>query len=483
MDSVIGTIARHILGLNGWPALAVVFALPMLESAAFIGFVFPGEIAVILGGVLAYEGRISLSAALAAAIAGAILGDTIGYAAGRRFGRRLIYGSVGRLVNRRHIERGERYLALRGGKAVFLGRFTAALRVMVPGLAGMARMRYRTFVTYNVAGGAAWAVVYVLVGYLAGASWRRVEHVASRAGLAAVLVVVLAIAVVWLVRKARRDRLRVFANRLGRTRPVLWAYGRFPRQVRWVVRRLDPTVANGLALTLALAVACAGTLAFAGLTQDVLAHEEIVEVDPQVLAFTLAHRTGWLTAVMQAVTWFGSSAVLVPVLVAASLILVWWRRDLRVPVELWVTYGGAVVLYTAGKSLVDRARPPASDALVHASNAAFPSGHATQAIAAWGILALVLIAGHARVWRVVVPVCALCIVVLVGVSRIYLGVHWLTDVLGGYTLGGAWLALVLAYHLHSAARSPGSAEPPATLPATPSGPGRSRRASPGQPRR
>lgn len=466
MGGVIGTIAHHILGLHGWPALAVIFALPMLESSAFIGFVFPGEIAVFLGGVLAYEGRISLPAALAAAIAGAILGDTIGYVVGRRFGRRLIYGSVGRLVNRRHLERGERYLAVRGGKAVFLGRFTTALRVMIPGLAGMVRMRYRIFVTYNVAGGAAWAVTYVLLGYLAGASWRRVEHVASRAGLATVIVVVLAIAVVWLVRKARRDRLHAFADRLGHTRPVLWAYGHFPRQIRWMVHRLDPTVPNGLALTLAFAVACAGAFAFGGIAQDVLAHEEIVTIDPRVLAFVLAHRTGWLTVVMQAVTWLGSGVVLVPVLVAMSLILVWWRRDLRVPVELWVTYGGAVVLYTAAKSLVGRPRPPAVDALAHASNAAFPSGHATQAIAAWGILALVLVVGHARVWRVVVPVCAFVIVVLVGMSRIYLGVHWLTDVLGGYTLGGAWLALVLAYHLHSAARLPGAAEPPATLPAT-----------------
>lgn len=464
MDSVIGEIARHILGLQGWPALAVVFGLPMLESSAFLGFVFPGEIAVILGGVLAFEGRISLPAAFAAAIAGAVIGDTIGYAVGRRFGRRLVYGSVGRLINQRHLERGERYLAVRGGKAVFLGRFTTALRVMVPGLAGMARMRYRTFVVYNLAGGITWAIGYVLLGYLAGASWRSVEHVASRAGLAAVAAVVLAIVVVWLARKSRRDRLRALADRMGRSRPVLWTYGRFPRQVRWLVRRLDPTVSNGLALTTALAVACAAALAFAGLTQDVLAREELVTIDPRVLAFVLAHRLPWLTAIMLAVTWLGSSAVLVPVLLVAGLMLVWWWRELRAPLELWVTYGGAVVLYTAAKALVDRPRPPVADALVHASNTAFPSGHATQAIAAWGILALVLAAGHARAWRVVLPACAVGIVLLVGASRIYLGVHWATDVLGGYVLGGGWLALVLVFHLHSATRSPSSREPLAMLP-------------------
>ncbi len=182
---MIDNIARHILGLHGFAALAIVFALPLLESSAFVGFVFPGEIAVLLGGVLAYQHRVSLTAVLAAGISGAILGDTIGYAIGRHYGRRLLSGRVGRLVVRReHVDRAERYLAERGGKAVFLGRFTAALRVMIPGLAGMARMPYRTFAAYNIAGGAIWATTMVLVGYLAGASWQRAAHWASRIGLA-----------------------------------------------------------------------------------------------------------------------------------------------------------------------------------------------------------------------------------------------------------------------------------------------------------
>ena len=72
------------------------FALPALESSAFIGFIFPGEIALILGGVMAYEGSVSLGAALAAGIAGAVIGDSVGYAVGRRYGRRLLDGqSVG----------------------------------------------------------------------------------------------------------------------------------------------------------------------------------------------------------------------------------------------------------------------------------------------------------------------------------------------------------------------------------------------------
>src|SRR5262249_51493027 len=158
---------------------------------AFVGFVFPGEIAVLLGGVLAFQHRIALAAVLAAAIAGAVIGDTVGYWVGHRYGRRLLSGRLGRLVKQHHRERAERYLAERGGKAVFLGRFTAALRVMIPGLSGMARMPYRTFAVYNVAGGAVWATVMVLVGYLAGASWQRAAHWASRLGLALLALIAL----------------------------------------------------------------------------------------------------------------------------------------------------------------------------------------------------------------------------------------------------------------------------------------------------
>src|SRR6266542_7026933 len=96
-DTMSGLI-KHILALHGAVAVAVIFLMPALESSAFVGFVFPGEIAVLLGGVLAFQHRVPLAAAIAAAVAGAIIGDTVGYAIGRRWGRKMIHGSLGRLV-------------------------------------------------------------------------------------------------------------------------------------------------------------------------------------------------------------------------------------------------------------------------------------------------------------------------------------------------------------------------------------------------
>jgi undecaprenyl-diphosphatase len=153
---VISALASHILTLPAWLALLVVFALPALESSAFVGFVFPGEVALILGGVIASQGRVSLASVLAAAIAGAVVGDSVGYAVGRRYGRRMLDSTLGRFVKPSHLGRGETYLAERGGRAVFFGRFTAALRVLIPGLAGMSGLRYRTFLCYNVASAVGW---------------------------------------------------------------------------------------------------------------------------------------------------------------------------------------------------------------------------------------------------------------------------------------------------------------------------------------
>src|SRR4051794_25860005 len=96
------SIPDLLLELPGWAALLAVFLLPALESSAFIGFVFPGEIAVILGGVAAAAGRMPLPVMIVAAILGAIIGDSVGYAIGKRWGDQMLHGTIGRLPIVRH---------------------------------------------------------------------------------------------------------------------------------------------------------------------------------------------------------------------------------------------------------------------------------------------------------------------------------------------------------------------------------------------
>jgi undecaprenyl-diphosphatase len=457
---MIADISQWILGLHGWAALAIVFAVPMLECSAFVGFVFPGEIAILLGGALASQHRVPLLAVAAAATTGAILGDTIGYAVGRRWGRRLLYGSLGRIIKHRHLDRAERYLAERGGKAVFFGRHTAALRVLIPGAAGMARMPYRTFALYNILGGLVWAVWNTLLGYIAGAGWKHAAALTTRISLLILAVLLLVAGLVAAIKTLRRrtDTLHTVGRRLAGTRPAAWVRRRLPRQLAWAHRRLDPTTPAGLPLTAALTTAALCAWTFAGLTEDVLADEELARLDPRVNALGLGHRTGWLTAVMQTATWLGSSVIIVPLLAAASVYLLRARRDVRAAGYLWAAFGGSVILYETFKSMVGRARPPAAQMILHAGGYAYPSGHTTQAVTTWGLLAFMLVTGHparSSRSRTLILATATTVTLLVGVSRIYLGAHWFTDVLGGYTLGAAWLALIITHRLRHGQTDPG----------------------------
>ncbi|MCW2888858.1 MAG: hypothetical protein JWL58_5720 [Streptosporangiaceae bacterium] len=457
---MIGNFTQWILGLHGWAAVAIVFAVPLAESSAFVGFVFPGEIAILLGGVLASQHHVPLAAVAAAAIAGAILGDTIGYAVGRRWGRSLLHGTLGRVIKHRHLDRAERYLARRGGRAVFFGRHTVALRVLIPGMAGMARMPYRTFALYNILGGLVWAIWNTLLGYVAGTGWKHVAALTSSIGLLIVAVLVLGAGLVVAIKAMRRrtDALQAAGQRLAASRPAAWARRRLPRQLGWARRRLDPTTPAGLPLTSALITAALSAWIFAGLSQDVLAREELARLDPQVNAFVLGHRTGWLTTIMEAATWLGSTLVIVPLLAAASVYILRARCDLHAAGYLWAAFGGSVILYEAFKSMVGRARPPAAQMILHAGGYAYPSGHVTQTIAAWGLLAFLLTTGHPPPGgraRSLILATATTVILLVGASRIYLGVHWFTDVLGGYSLGAAWLALILAHRLTRGKTGPG----------------------------
>jgi membrane protein DedA with SNARE-associated domain len=102
----VASILHGLPSLHGWGALALVFALPALEASAFVGFLFSGEIAVFLGGVLAYQGRVTLWGAMAAAILGAVIGDSIGFEVGRRWGHAILKGTLGKLpLIQRHVDR------------------------------------------------------------------------------------------------------------------------------------------------------------------------------------------------------------------------------------------------------------------------------------------------------------------------------------------------------------------------------------------
>ncbi|HVN11376.1 MAG TPA: DedA family protein [Kineosporiaceae bacterium] len=195
--------------LSAPPAVAylVVGLLVFGEAAVFIGFVLPGETAVVLGGVLAARHGIDLRVLIGLVAFAAIAGDTVGYEIGRHYGERVLaMRPLRRHQQRLHQARG--FLRERGAVAVFLGRWTAFLRAVMPGLAGVSRMPYRRFLAYNALGGIAWGTTFCLIGYLAGNSYDAIEKRVGVWGSVASLVVVLALLVVWHLGRRRAERAR-----------------------------------------------------------------------------------------------------------------------------------------------------------------------------------------------------------------------------------------------------------------------------------
>ncbi len=163
-----GLIESALSSVPDWVVYLTVFLLPFLEASVFLGFVFPGETALVFGGVLASQGKVSLTTLLVLAVVGAITGDAVGYAVGRRYGTRLQASALGQRIGDERWRVTEQFLQRRGGTAVFFGRWTALLRAMVPGAAGMAQLPYRTFFLFNILGGTLWAVACVYGGFLLG---------------------------------------------------------------------------------------------------------------------------------------------------------------------------------------------------------------------------------------------------------------------------------------------------------------------------
>ncbi|WP_138756730.1 DedA family protein [Modestobacter altitudinis] len=198
-------LVDQLLGVPGWVVLLVTGLVVFAEDALFVGFVLPGESVALLAGVAASLGHVPLGAVLAVVVLAAVAGDSVGYQVGRHLGPRVLRLPV--LEKRRaRLDDARSFLARRGGSAVFLGRWVAFFRAVIPALAGTARMPYPRFLAFNAAGGLAWGSVVVLAGYAAGASYAQVERGLGRwTALVVAAVLVLAL-LAWRIRAHRRSR-------------------------------------------------------------------------------------------------------------------------------------------------------------------------------------------------------------------------------------------------------------------------------------
>jgi membrane protein DedA with SNARE-associated domain len=201
------SLVDKLFSLDAVLVYIVVALLVFAEDALFVGFVLPGETAAVLGGVIASQGRIHLWLMIVLVVAAAIIGDTVGYEIGRHVGPRIL---AMRLLDkrRRRLDDAQDFLRRRGGWAVFLGRFVAFFRAVMPALAGTSRLPYPRFLAFNAAGGLVWGTGFVVLGFVTGNSYKVVERSVGRVAAVVVLAVVLVAIMIWRLRAHRAESAR-----------------------------------------------------------------------------------------------------------------------------------------------------------------------------------------------------------------------------------------------------------------------------------
>ncbi|HEX2393247.1 MAG TPA: bifunctional DedA family/phosphatase PAP2 family protein [Solirubrobacterales bacterium] len=429
--------------LGAWTYLLVgVFAFA--ETGAFVGLVVPGETVMLLGGAVAGQGAIDIYLLIAIAWFSAWLGDTTRFFIGRRLGRGFVIRHGPRFgIGHERFERVEDYFSRHGGKTIFIGRFISLVRAFAPFIAGSSGMRYRAFVPYSILGTGLWASAHILIGYFFS---RSVDTAAKYAGKGAFLlasVIVVVVGAVALYRHFRVEENRRAAVRWLDSHAVTRWIGvlvrRYQPQLRFLWDRVTPGGTFGLEFTSLLATLAVALFVLIAYAVAVGREPGPTPGDQTAIEIVESLRTGWLTHLAKVLTALGSTAVTGSLAVLCAVLLSLRRRW----TELFVLLAGMVLIWIGVheiKAAVDRPRP--GGGLVGSSGSSFPSGHAAHAVLyVWLALTIVLRLrpGMARATAVLVSGFALTI--LVGLSRVYLGVHYLSDVSGGWALGAASFSL------------------------------------------
>ncbi|MDX6633445.1 MAG: hypothetical protein QOG26_1450 [Solirubrobacterales bacterium] len=429
--------------LGNW-TYPLVGALAFGETGAFIGLVLPGEFAVILGGAVAGQGVISLPLILAVAWLSAFLGDTTGFTIGHRVGRAFLLRHGPRVgITEERFSAVERHFARHGGKTIIIGRFISFVRPLAPFIASGSGMRYRDFAPYSILGTGLWAIAFVLLGYFGSRSLDRVAELANKGSLVLGVLVALVTAI-WIagryLRSAEhRRRIAAWIERRRLLRPGLLLARRLRGPARFALDRLRPGTTLGLEFTTLLAVAAVGLFVLIAYTTVIVANPAPTTGDHTALELARELYSGWLTSLAKAVTQFGAFYVVVPLALASAVVLGARRRW----AEMWVLLAAMAIIVVATadiKDAVGRPRPP--DRLFDVSNPAFPSAHASYSVFyVWlgTTLSIRLRAGIPRGGALIFA--GLAVALLIGLTRVYLRVHYLSDVTSGWALGAASFAL------------------------------------------
>lgn len=437
IDQILALASLHpyLLGL-------IVFGSAAAEAIIVVGALAPGTAIILAASGIAGAANLPLWPLVLWASAGAVVGDGISYWIGHHYGpalnQRWPFASRPQLL-----AKGETFFKRHGGKSVFLGRFVPGVKAIVPVIAGVAGMSLPRFLTANLTSGFLWAASHVLPAAAAGVLIAAVGSISNRllAALAsAVIGLVLAYlfahflvvkAAPWLMVRYQIVIGHFSASRIGAFRLIARAAD--PR---------DPRLLGGIIWSALLILAVIG---FAGVIEDVLTGDPLTLADVSVSQFVQSVRTEPLDRIMVVITEFGDGVVVI--LTAAALLLgLAVARCWRILLLVASAFAMTAVSIPLIKLILQRHRP--IDIYSGAEAFAFPSGHSAFTTFLLATLALLISPHFGFRSQIAVWTAAILGATAVGVSRIYLGAHWPSDVMGGVLFGlfvCSLLALLLRY--------------------------------------
>lgn len=406
----------------------VAFLVAFLESIAIIGTIIPGTVTMTAIGALIGANVLPAGATILWAIAGAYAGDCISYWIG------LFYGEGLRKMWPFYkwpqlIEKGEKFFKSHGGKSIFIGRFTGPVRSLVPMIAGILRMRPVRFLPIALISAILWAIVYIIPGIILGALSLELP---PKTATEFILVSLLVIAVIWLLTWFVKYFIDQLWTGIDRSLFTLWNYLNVHKSSHWITQFLRNPTHDEDHQQLARAV-FAGLCLFLFLATLFCISSQIFIYHLNLPLYNLlqSFRIRYIDAFMIAMTLLGDKHVL---LIMAAIVLIWlaWHK------RWWTAaHWFALTIISAGsveffKRSIHSARPPVISLTDHTSS--FPSGHTILSITLFGFLA-VMLADNTKGPKKWVYVSAIILTLLIAFSRLYLGAHWLTDVIASIFFG------------------------------------------------
>lgn len=448
MESLVTDLMSWIQAHPHWANLFVL-VVSALESFLVVGLFVPGTIVMFGVGTIVAAGSMELVPTLLWAAVGAVIGDGSSYFIGRYYHQRLrVIWPFRKYPNM--IVRGMDFFNRHGGKSILLARFVGPVRPLLPAVAGMLDMPARRFFLFNSMSALLWSPTYILPGVLFGASLGVAAEIAGHLALLLAILVGLLWFSWWLVRRLTRSlqphaqsiQLRV----LDRSRRHTWLYP-------LAASLLDPQhpEARGMTVLTALLVAASWVL-LTLLPGNLVPGSWMNNLDLYLFHQLQSLRGPQGDRLLVAVSGLGSDWVLYSF---TALMSVWllWRRHWRMTLHWLITVAGVAAMTRALKAHTLVARPPVVDTEV--LGYAFPSGHASLSIAVFGFLAVAVARELRSNWHWVPYSSAVFLVVAISFTQLYLGAHWFSDILGGWSLGLVWVTLLgIAYRQHPAEHVP-----------------------------